>query len=37
MSVLDSIRWLAEWCTRQFKLLKGRAEYKKPEEKKVIQ
>ncbi|OGD10204.1 hypothetical protein A2397_03260 [Candidatus Amesbacteria bacterium RIFOXYB1_FULL_44_23] len=27
--VWESIRWLSEWCVRQFKLLRGRAEYKK--------
>lgn len=26
--VWDSIRWLAEWCVRQIKMLAGRAEYK---------
>jgi hypothetical protein len=28
MSIWDSMRWLALWCVRQFKMLKGRAEYK---------
>jgi len=27
-SIWDSVRWLAVWCIRQFKTLKGRAEYK---------
>jgi hypothetical protein len=27
--IWESIRWLAEWCVRQYKMLKGRAEYKK--------
>lgn len=27
-TVWDSVRWLAMWCIRQFKMLKGRAEYK---------
>lgn len=29
--VVESIRWLAEWCTRQVKLLGARAEYKAEE------
>ena len=28
MQVYDSLRWAAEWCVRQIKLLKGRAKYK---------
>jgi hypothetical protein len=27
--VWESIRWLAEWCARQLRMLSGRAEYKK--------
>jgi hypothetical protein len=30
-SIWSSIKWLALWCIRQFKMLKGRAEYKQPE------
>ncbi len=26
--IWESLRWLAEWCARQFKALKGRAEFK---------
>lgn len=28
MKMWQSIRWLAEWCVRQIKILKGRARYK---------
>jgi hypothetical protein len=31
MAVWDSLRWMAEWCLRQMKMLKGRAEYKAQE------
>jgi hypothetical protein len=30
-AVWDSVRWLATWCIRQFKMLNGRAEYKTSE------
>lgn len=30
-SIWESVRWLATWCIRQFKMLQGRAEYKEPE------
>lgn len=28
MQVYDSLRWMAEWCVRQIKLLHGRVKYK---------